>query len=135
MSMGRATPSPIRVDVARARVVPLRRSRWSVAGGAGRRNRAARLLETVAASALSALTVFCGAVGLTELVGSMANVPYDAATSAMGFAFCLPVCLTAAAAPRRAGWGMLATLALCAAALWAVWDPVSQQLGAVAESL
>ena len=135
MSMGRAAPSPIRVDVARARVVPLRRSRWSVAGGAGRRNRAASLLETVAASALSALTVFCGAVGLTELVGSMANVPYDAATSAMGFAFCLPVCLTAAAAPRRAGWGMLATLALCAAALWAAWDPVSQQLGAVAESL
>ena len=135
MSMGRAAPSPIRVDVARARVVPLRRSRRTTAGDAGRRDRAASLLETVAASALSTLTVFCGAVGLTGLVGSMADVPYDAATSAAGFALCLPVCLTAAAAPRRVGWGMLATLALCAAALWAAWDPVSQQLGAVAESL
>lgn len=135
MSMGRAAPSPIRVDVARARVVPLRRSRRSAAGGAGRRDRATNLLEAVAASALSALTVFCGAVGLTGLVGSIADVPYDAATSAMGFALCLPVCLTAVAAPRRVGWGMLATLALCAAALWAAWDPVSQQLGAVAESL
>lgn len=135
MSMGRAAPSPIRVDVVRARVVPLRRSRRSATGGAGRRDRAANLLEAVAASALSALTVFCGAVGLTGLVGSMADVPYDAAASAAGFALCLPVCLTAAAAPRRAGWGMLATLALCAAALWTAWDPVSQQLGAVAESL